>query len=310
MNRKEKILAGLDLASSVGAEIGPLCNPLVEKADGEIIYVDYCDAESLRKHYAGNPSVDVDKIVETDAIWGQRTLAETLQRPVDFIVASHVIEHVPDLITWLRELSSALKSNGQVRLAVPDKRFTFDLLRRETELADVLDSYILSARVPKPHAILDYYLNATQVDPMAAWRGELSESNVKRPNTFEQAMAMARDAASNGTYHDAHCWVFTPRSFAQLFEQLAALGLVQFACDRFFDTEINTIEFFVWLRPESDTEKVVASWRRMASEAKPFSNARNLRQLSGSFAIRARRVASPLRALSTRVMRSLQSGSR
>ncbi|MPW20588.1 methyltransferase domain-containing protein [Paraburkholderia sp. CNPSo 3157] len=86
------------------------------------------------KHDAGNPSVDVDKIVETDAIWGKRTLAETLKRPVDFIVASHVIEHVPDLITWLRELSHALRPGGQVRLAIPDKRFTFDLLRRETEL--------------------------------------------------------------------------------------------------------------------------------------------------------------------------------
>ncbi|MFL9907889.1 class I SAM-dependent methyltransferase [Paraburkholderia sp. RL17-337-BIB-A] len=193
MDRREKMLAGIDLASSVGAEIGPLGNPLVSKADGTIIYVDYADAGSLRKHYAGNPSYDVDKIVETDAIWGKQTLVETLGRPVDFIVASHVIEHVPDLITWLRELKEALTIDGQVRLAIPDRRFTFDFLRRETELADVLDSYVTAARVPKPRAILDYYLNATPVDPWAAWRGELNESNVKRSNTFEAAMAMARD---------------------------------------------------------------------------------------------------------------------
>jgi hypothetical protein len=290
------MLAGIDLASSVGAEIGALCNPLVTKADGTIIYVDYADAKSLRKHYAGNPSYDVDKIVETDAIWGKQTLVETLGRPVDFIVASHVIEHVPDLITWLRELNEALTTDGQVRLAIPDRRFTFDFLRRETELADVLDSYITADRVPKPRAILDYYLNATPVDPWAAWRGELNESNVKRSNTFEAAMAMARDAAANGTYHDAHCWVFTPRSFANLMEQLSALGLMPFACDRFFDTEVNTIEFFVSLRPEPDTEKAIASWQGMASEAKVFKASKLSRQPARVLSS----IKAPLRAISAR----------
>ncbi|MEX3901049.1 methyltransferase domain-containing protein [Paraburkholderia sp. BR10954] len=304
MNRREKMVSGIDLSSSIGAEIGALCNPLVTKEECDVIYVDYADAASLRKHYAGNPSVEVDRIVETDAIWGKQTLLETLKRPVDFIVASHVIEHVPDLITWLRELRSALKSNGQVRLAIPDKRFTFDFLRRETELSDVLDSYISKARVPKPRAILDYYLNATQVDPLAAWRGELNESNVKRPNTFEPAMAMARDAAENSTYHDAHCWVFTPRSFANLMAQLCSLGLVEFACDRFFDTEVNTIEFFVSLRPEADTEKSVASWQRMASEAThPPKYASRLTQEPA-------RLKSAVRAVCTRLLRSPVSNSR
>jgi 2-polyprenyl-3-methyl-5-hydroxy-6-metoxy-1,4-benzoquinol methylase len=310
MNRKKKILAGLDLSSLVGAEIGPLCNPLVAKTDGDVTYVDYCDAENLRKHYAGNPSVDTDKIVETDAIWGEQTLAETLKRPVDFIVASHVIEHVPDLITWLSELSRALTPNGEVRLAVPDKRFTFDFLRRETELSDVLDSYVLAARVPKPHAILDYYLNATQVDPIAAWNGELNENNLKRPNTFEQAMAMARDAATNGTYHDAHCWVFTPRSFADLFEQLSALGLVQFACERFIDTEVNTIEFFVWLKPETDKAKIVASWQRMGEEAKASMPPSRLRLRSATAITKSKKITAPLRAASARLLRSLLAGSR
>ncbi len=54
--------------------------------------------------------------------------------PADLLVASHVIEHVPDLITWLREIASVLKPTGQARLAIPDRRYTFDLLRVETQL--------------------------------------------------------------------------------------------------------------------------------------------------------------------------------
>jgi hypothetical protein len=35
-------------------------------------------------------------------------------------------------------------------------------------------------------------------------------------------MNIARDVLENGTYHDTHCWVFTPRSFGSLFERLAS----------------------------------------------------------------------------------------
>ncbi|WP_044156709.1 class I SAM-dependent methyltransferase, partial [Escherichia coli] len=47
----------------------------------------------------------------------------------DLIVASHVIEHVPDLIGWLKDAISVLKVGGTLALVVPDKRFTFDILR-------------------------------------------------------------------------------------------------------------------------------------------------------------------------------------
>lgn len=278
MDRKEKLLSGIDLALSVGVEIGALCNPILTKQEANIIYVDYTNAENLRKHYAGNPSINIDNIVETDAIWGRQTLLEALTRCVDFIIASHVIEHTPDLITWLSELYSALNASGQVRLAIPDKRFTFDLLRRETELSDVLASYVVSARIPQPHAILDYYLNATPIDHLAAWRGEIDKNTVQRPNTFAPAMKLAREAAETGVYHDAHCWVFTPRSFATLLEQLGKLGLVSFVCERFFDTEKDSIEFFVSLRPETDVEKVVASWRHMAQQVRADTPAPQIRR--------------------------------
>jgi 2-polyprenyl-3-methyl-5-hydroxy-6-metoxy-1,4-benzoquinol methylase len=47
----------------------------------------------------------MDKLVEVDAIWGQNTLTEALKgQQVDYIVASHVIEHVPDLIHFLIQI--------------------------------------------------------------------------------------------------------------------------------------------------------------------------------------------------------------
>lgn len=270
VERREKLVGGIDLSSAVCAEIGALCNPVLTKADANVVYIDYADAEALRKHYSGNPSVDPDRIVETDAIWGDQTLSAALKKPVNFIVASHVVEHVPDLVSWLNELHSALTEGGQVRLAIPDRRFTFDFLRRETELSDVLAAYLTSPRVPQPVAILDYFLNATEVDAAAAWRGEVTAGNLGRSDTFDAAMAKARESFESGVYHDAHCWVFTPQSFAVLIGQLSAHGLVNFACENFYDTEWNNIEFFVAMRVSDDRDQNVRSWDLMANAARDF----------------------------------------
>ena len=51
----------------------------------------------LRLRYANDPHVDVTQIVEIDAVWGEKTILDALDdKLVDYIIASHVIEHVPD----------------------------------------------------------------------------------------------------------------------------------------------------------------------------------------------------------------------
>jgi len=194
---------------------------------------------------------------------GANTLAEAVGIQVDYVVASHVIEHVPDLITWLEELRSILKPFGEVRLIVPDKRFTFDYLRPETRFADVLYARLVRARTPLPHLVLDYVLNVVKLDAGKAWQGELDESALERHHTIQHALAVAQQAIE-GVYHDVHCWMFTPRSFALLFAELAEQGLLNFECTSFFDTEPYTIEFFVGLRPTDDLAKATESWRAMA----------------------------------------------
>ncbi|MEX3900116.1 methyltransferase domain-containing protein [Paraburkholderia sp. BR10954] len=47
----------------------------------------------------------------------------------DYVIASHVIEHVLDLVGWVHSLLAALKHAGRIVLAVPDRRYTFDYVR-------------------------------------------------------------------------------------------------------------------------------------------------------------------------------------
>ncbi len=281
-SRKEKLLDGLDLANLVGAEIGPLHNALVKKNAGHVIYIDHTDAETLRNHYANDPKVNPADIC-VDAIWGKHSLKEAIAsyyaksgsaaQDIDYVVASHVIEHVPDLVTWLQEIRSILKADGQVRLAIPDKRFTFDHLRRTTHLTDVMVAYLNKARIPNTQCLLDFCLNESLIDVATAWEGNVDPSSAKKQHTFEGALSVARDALQNGTYHDVHCWVFTPASFAALMGELSRNGLVDFACVEFFDTIHNDNEFIVNLRICDNAFDRQNSWHRMASQAQEHSRA-------------------------------------
>lgn len=279
LSRRGKLLHGLDLNRCVGAEIGPLDKALVSKSEGRIIYVDYVDAETLRGKYEDDPAVDVSKI-QVDAIWGAQTLRQAIDQHTrteanfvagqgcDYVLASHVIEHVPDMVSWLQEVNAALAPDGQLRLAIPDKRFSFDYLRQPTGLAGIINAYVRKDRVPNTHCILDFMLNMAPVDCAAAWRGEVDPSKLERRATFEGAMAVVADALKNGTYHDVHCWVFTPASFGQLCVDLVQNGLLDFECVEFFDTAQNEYEFIVSMRKCADTERKVASWRRMINACK------------------------------------------
>ncbi len=272
MERRDKLLSGLDLTASTGVEIGPLCRPAVAKSEGKIIYVDHADTESIRTKYAADPAVNTGEIVEVDAVWGEQTLQVCLKHEkADYVIASHVIEHVPDMITWLEEIEAVLRPEGSLRLVVPDRRFTFDYLRRESRLCDVVNAYALKARTPLPIAILDHFISVRQVDLQAAWGGTLPADLPLVPgHNLNGGIRVARDQIANGTYHDVHCWVFTPRSFAKLFEEAAAEGLIHFTCEVIHDTEPGQLEFVVVLRLCRDREQVVESWRRAGSSVADF----------------------------------------
>jgi SAM-dependent methyltransferase len=212
MNLRDRIREGMDFSNKTTMEIGPLHRPFVLKTEGDVLYVDHADTETIRRKYKDDPLVDVADIVEIDAVWGEQTLEDCLgsTRMVDYIIASHVIEHVPDLITWLKELRSVLKTGGEIRLVVPDERFTFDYTRRITELPDVVDAYLRKARRPLPLYILDHVINVRHVDVGAAWAGPLDIKSLVPYHSFEMAVGVAKDAFETTNYHDVHCWVFTP----------------------------------------------------------------------------------------------------
>lgn len=269
MNRREKMLQGIELGAMKGIEVGPLDKPLVEKSIGTVWYVDHCDTDELRRRWSADTRIDVARL-HVDAVWGDQTLAVSVAAAArargeewpgaDYLVASHVIEHVPDLIAWLQEVEATLISGGLVRLAIPDKRYTFDYLRPTTTLADALVEYLRKRRTPSASRILDFTLNAADVDCAEAWRGRIDTASLKRTYTDEGAFAIARDAEENGAYHDVHCWSFTPDSFALLMVKLCELTLTSLECEWIIPTQRDDLEFFVGMRRNPVPQECRDSW--------------------------------------------------
>jgi len=248
------MLGDLDLARSRGLEIGPRSAPIVTKAEGPVLYVDYAPTEELRAAQF-DPSIDPAAIVEVDVVWGEQPLAEAAGQPQDYVVASHVIEHVPDLVGWLLELHAALKPGGVLGLAIPDRRFTFDRLRRESSLADMVEAYLLRRRQPSIAQVFDACSGAVAVDAAAAWRGDLVLDPDAPLAQAPNALKLAASLLSHPRYLDAHVWVFTPQSFLEVARALTALELFPFTIDAFHPTEPGGIEFQARLRTAGPADR-------------------------------------------------------
>ena len=247
LTRSDKILSCIEPSTQLGIEIGPLTSPIVTRDMGMIRYVDYATAEELKTKYADEAGVDTSKIVEVDYIWGAQSLPDLVgnEAPFDYAIASHVIEHVPDLIGWLKELHAILKPGGMLSLAIPDKRFCFDYRRDLTKPADILEAYLLRSRKPSPRQVFDHLASAVARQGAIAWSGEVDEHELVNIHTEAEAWKITHQAFLDDTYRDTHCWVFTPASFFKLLETLIHLNLFDFKVIKLYETE--GYEFYVSL---------------------------------------------------------------
>ncbi|WP_165492893.1 methyltransferase domain-containing protein [Lichenihabitans psoromatis] len=244
-----------------------MSKPLVKRTDGIVLYVDRADAATLKSIYQDSPYYDVADFVDIDVVWHDQPLSDVLPEDfrADYIIASHVIEHVPDLIRWLDNVSMALAPGGQIRLAIPDKRFIFDRFRKTTVLPEILAAWIRKDIRPGAQAILDDKINFTEVDVQAIWQGRAAAGPEVPIQTIGTAIAVALQSTRDELYEDAHCWVFTPAAFVDAMLALARLDLIKLGCRRFVDTPEGSMEFYADLEPMETAGEVVDSWRTAAS---------------------------------------------
>jgi len=139
---------------------------------------------------------------------------------LNYVAASHVIEHVANPLAALKEWYRVLKSKGIIYMVVPDRRYTFDRPRPLTNV---------------DHIIEDYHRGVTQVDGThidefvfgVDWTLFSPATSPDKVEEEKRTMADAyRVDIANNREINIHFHTYEPESMVRLFEKgCAALKL-------------------------------------------------------------------------------------
>lgn len=232
----------------LGLEIGPSHNPIAPKKQGYNVHIlDHASADELRAKYQGH-GVNLENIEEVDFIWRGQSLTELVGKTqaYDWIIASHVVEHIPDLIAFLQQCEQLLKPNGVLSLVVPDKRYCFDYFQPLSTTGMLLDAHAERRARPTPGQVLDHFANAATLNGAIAWSKRARSGADGLCHSFAGALAQWKRATSGTDYIDVHCWRFTPESFNLIISDLAQLEFLRLSIAARFPT--NGCEFYVSLK--------------------------------------------------------------
>jgi len=166
-----------------GVEIGGLWKKVKVPSKSKVWYLDRLSTEDLAKHY----SEINGEIVAPDIVADAESLP--LQE-LDFIIASHVLEHLPSPLRALKSWYEALRSGGTLLLKVPDKRFTFDHRRERTSLKHLIGEYE----------------DPSSIDVRAHYADWVERVNGKELNTPEFEQELKSLMAENYSIH-YHVWI-------------------------------------------------------------------------------------------------------
>ena len=252
-------------------EVGPSYNPIVTKVDGwNIRVVDHATKAELESKYR-EWNVDVSRMEEVDFLWQggalHEAIPEELHGKFERVLASHVIEHMPDLLMFMRSVSILLSPTGTLALAVPDKRFCFDFFRPTTMTSDVIAANMRGASLHSTKTAFETYFYNANSAGLIAWNG-----HPPGPIAVHHGWQVGVNAfegfcnAPAGKYIDMHASCFTPCSFELIAMELAALGL----CDLTVRDRLPTggYEFLVVLDKNGEafaemTDELITERRRL-----------------------------------------------
>ncbi|UQE03282.1 methyltransferase domain-containing protein (plasmid) [Bradyrhizobium japonicum] len=205
--------------------MGPSYNPLLPKSKGfNVETVDHADAATLRRKYGENAS----QIEEVDYVSDGRSLLELIgqKEKYDFVFASHVIEHVTDIVRFIQDCEALLKPNGVLVLAVPDKRFCFDTLRPVSTIGQALQAYIEMRSRHTPGMLFDHLLSICTKAGGIVWI-EPTFDDVALMHDPKQAQDLFDLSQKDTEYNDIHAWQFTPTFFRYFIKTLRSLGYIK-----------------------------------------------------------------------------------
>lgn len=196
-------------------------------------YIDRYTVKQLRKHY---PELKDLPLVEPNIIGDGETLSTIADESYDFLVSSHVIEHMKNPIGSLEHWCRILKPGGQIYLIVPDKRAIFDRHRVRTALE---------------HIILDYKRPSDERD----FEHCLDYAKFVHGHSGNDALAFADNIVK--TNYSIHYHVFIPEDIVRLVQWFSAnVRPLTFVEGPVMTPERNEFHLLLQLQPDSTPQSL------------------------------------------------------
>jgi SAM-dependent methyltransferase len=146
-------------------EIGPGHVPFPVPGRVHVRYVDRWEPvenSSLFPELGESPGFPKPDIVSDLDVDRLALLADESQ---DFVIASHVIEHLANPLAMLIDIHRVLRTGGLLILLVPDRHRTFDRDRDPTPLDHLVDEYRRDVREVDDEHIIEYVIATSETNP-------------------------------------------------------------------------------------------------------------------------------------------------
>ena len=214
---------------TTGLEISPSINPMLYKGDGyDLEYIDALTTQELTARAQRN-GVDLKRIPDVDHVhdFSQSIASCVGNKTFDFVVSSHVIEHVPDIVGHFQEVKEVLNNGGVYAFLAPDKELCFDLKKPNITLGQIVEARLEKRRVAPVSAQIDEYYYGVKRNGSGAWSRQESAPTAPKYTNATKLIQEALANPENAKNWHGHIWRFTPASFEEIYTQLYDLGLVE-----------------------------------------------------------------------------------
>jgi SAM-dependent methyltransferase len=200
MTHEEKVAQWIE-PGRIGVEIGPGTSP-VPGPDPRPYYVD------CFKSFGAEPNLA--------DYYGHAGALPFHDHSLDYVIASHVLEHVANPVAALAEWVRVVRPGGIIYLVVPDRRVTWDHTRALTPVAHFLDDYTRGTTACDPTHIDEFaggvdwsqFNPATPADAIPAARASLARG--------------MHEAVARGEEINIHFHTFEPANLRGLLTALPA----------------------------------------------------------------------------------------
>jgi hypothetical protein len=145
-----------------GVELGPGHQPYPVPDGVTVRYVDRWTPEQNRELFPELVDIGADRFPRPDVVanFDVDRLGPLADQSQDFVICSHVLEHLAEPLGFVDEIHRVLRPGGVALILLPDRRATFDSRRASTPLAHLVAEHASGVTEVDDEHLLEFLANA------------------------------------------------------------------------------------------------------------------------------------------------------